>query len=312
MNSRVAGLVAGYVLDQLLGDPRRGHPVAAFGQVAGALESRIYADRLGRGVLFTAVLTGAGAGIAAVVEHRLAARPLSHAALTAATTWAVLGGRTLGREATMVHDLLASGDLPGARVRLTHLVGRDPSALDEGEVARAVVESVAENTSDAVVAPLIWGGCLGLPGLVGYRIVNTLDAMVGHHNDRYERFGKAAARLDDLVNLGPARLSALLTAVGSGRPRPTLRAWREFARRHPSPNAGQVESAFAGALGVRLGGTNVYGDRIEHRPELGTGRPPEINDISRAVRLAERVDIGALVVAVSTAAWPTLRRRLRS
>lgn len=176
-----------------------------------------------------------------------------------------------------MHDLLADDDLPGARQRLTHLVGRDTSVLDEAEVSRAVVESVAENTSDAVVAPLVWGALLGVPGLVGYRAANTLDAMVGHRGERYGRFGWASARFDDLLNLPGARLSGVLAAalaptVG-GRPSAALHAWRRDARRHPSPNAGVVEAAFAGALGVRLGGRNHYAHGTEDRMVLGDGRP---------------------------------------
>ncbi|WP_293787419.1 CobD/CbiB family cobalamin biosynthesis protein, partial [uncultured Aeromicrobium sp.] len=194
-----------------------------------------------------------------------------------------------------------------ARRRLTHLVGRDPSGLSEDEVARAVVESVAENTSDAVVAPLLWGGLAGVPGLLAYRAVNTLDAMIGHRSPRYERFGKAAARLDDVVNLLPARLAAALaTVLGPDRPG-ALRAWRRDAAGHPSPNAGAVEAAFAGALGIRLGGTNVYGERIEHRPTLGDGRPVKPGDIAPATRLARRVGLGAALIAAGIA----LLRRAR-
>ena len=153
-------------------------------------------------------------------------------------------------------------------------MGRDTSALEESEVARAVVESVGENTSDAVVAPLVWGAVAGIPGLLAYRAANTLDAMVGHHNDRYERFGEPAARLDDLVNLPGSRLAGAATLLASPRTaRAAARAWRRDAAAHPSPNAGVVEATFAGALGIRLGGTNRYYDnRVEHRAVMGDGR----------------------------------------
>ena len=183
-------------------------------------------------------------------------------------------------------------------------MGRDPTWLDAGEVARATIESVAENTSDAVVAPLLWGAVAGPAGLLGYRALNTLDAMVGHRSPRYGRFGWAAARLDDAANLVPARVTALLAAAGS--PRAALRAWHRDARRHPSPNAGPVEASFAGALGVRLGGTNVYGDAVEDRGHLGDGRPPAPSDIPPAVRLADRVGFTSLLVALAIA-----RRRAR-
>ena len=173
-----------------------------------------------------------------------------------------------------MHRHVAESDLAAARQRLTHLVGRDTAALPESEIARAAVESVAENTSDAVVAPLAWGALAGVPGLLAYRAANTLDAMTGHHSARYERFGWAAARLDDLLNLPGSRLAGLLTAAcAPAAARETLAAWRCDARRRPSPNAGVAEAAFAGALGIRLGGTNVYGGRVEHRAVLGGGRP---------------------------------------
>jgi adenosylcobinamide-phosphate synthase len=165
-------------------------------------------------------------------------------------------------------------------------------------VARAVVESVAENTSDAVVAPLVWGAVAGVPGLLGYRAANTLDAMVGHHNARYERFGWASARFDDLVNLPGSRLTGLLAIAVGGRPAAAARTWCRDAAGHPSPNAGVAESTFAGSLGVRLGGTNTYdGDRVEHRAVMGDGRPPRPGDVPRATRLAARVGLGAALVS---------------
>ncbi|MCL2542756.1 MAG: cobalamin biosynthesis protein [Nocardioidaceae bacterium] len=287
--SRALGLVIGYAADRLLGDPRRLHPVAGLGTVAAALEGRTYADDRAHGVVHSGVLVGGAVVVGALVPGGTLA--------TAIATWAVLGGRSLEREAAAVHAHLAAGDLPAARQRLTHLVGRDTSALTEGEVARAVVESVAENTSDAVVAPLAWGAIAGVPGLLGYRAANTLDAMVGHHDDRYERFGWAAARLDDLLNLPGARIAGVLATVLGGDPRAAARAWRRDAAQHPSPNAGVVEATFAGSLGIRLGGTNTYGTRTELRAVMGAGRAPEPADIPRATRLAARVGVVAALVA---------------
>jgi adenosylcobinamide-phosphate synthase len=215
----------------------------------------------------------------------------------------VLGGRSLEREAHAVHARLAAGDLPAARRRLTHLVGRDTAALDESQVARAVLESVAENTSDAVVAPLVWGAVGGLPGLLAYRAINTLDAMVGHRSARYARFGTPAARLDDLVNWLPARLTALLAVVLAplvgGSPAAAWQAWHRDGPAHPSPNAGRAEAAFAGALGVRLGGPVVYPYGREQRPVLGSGRRVEPADVARAVRLSRAVTVAALTVCVA-------------
>lgn len=295
MIDRAGGLLAGYALDRLLGDPRRFHPVAGFGQFAARLERRWYADSLARGALHTAVLVGisVAAGTAAERRHRFLA--------TTVVTWAVVGGRSLEGEATAVGGLLDAGELAAGRQRLTHLVGRDTSTLSADEVARATVESVAENTSDAVVAPLLWGAIAGVPGLMGYRAVNTLDAMIGHRSSRYERFGKAAARLDDLVNLAPSRLAAALAVLLGPDPRAAARAWRRDGKGHPSPNAGPVEAAFAGALGIQLGGTNVYGERMEHRPLLGGGRQAAAADIARSTRLARSVGLAAVAASATIA-----------
>jgi adenosylcobinamide-phosphate synthase len=296
------GLAIGTVLDRLVPDPRRGHPVALFGQAATRIEQRMWADCRSRGVVYTAVCVGAGVVIAEVVDRRSGRlRWLT----VAATTWAVLGSRSLQAEGRDVHRLLADGDLPGARAQVTHLVGRDPSVLDEAGVARAALESVAENTCDAVVAPLFWGAVAGLPGLVGYRAINTLDAMVGHRSPRYERFGWASARLDDVANLVPARLTALLVAVVAplvgGRPGVVLRTVRRDGRAHPSPNSGMSEAAFAGALGIELGGRNVYAGRVEDRPVMGVGPAARAGDLERAVRLCGAVTVLAAIVAAGLA-----------
>ncbi|MEU1128062.1 CobD/CbiB family cobalamin biosynthesis protein, partial [Streptomyces sp. NPDC005899] len=220
-------------------------------------------------------------------------------------------GTSLGREARAVGGALAAGDVEVARERLPHLCGRDPQSLDGQQIARAVVESVAENTSDAVVGALVWGALGGVPGLVGFRAVNTLDAMVGHRSPRHRRYGWASARLDDLAGWPGARLTALLAVAAGGRPREALHAWRADAGRHPSPNAGPVEAAFAGALGVRLGGTLAYGGRVEHRPVLNgdDGRDVRVADIERAVRLSRRVSVLALGVCVAVRLARGRRRR---
>ncbi|MGH1563899.1 cobalamin biosynthesis protein [Mumia sp. DW29H23] len=306
LSARAVGLAAGFALDRVLGEPARRHPVAGFGKLAGALERRSYADRRGVGVAYTAVLVGGAVGVGLALEAATRRGPVARAAVTAVATWAVLGARSLEREALAVAAHLDRGDLPAARKRLTHLVGRDTTQLDASEISRAVVESVAENTSDAVVAPLVWGAVAGVPGLLGYRAANTLDAMVGHRSARYARFGWASARLDDLLNVPGSRLSAALAAalapaVG-GRPADAVRAWRRDAAGHPSPNAGPVEAAFAGALGIRLGGVNRYGDRVENRHVLGDGRAVEGADVARAARLARLVDLAACATACAFAA----------
>jgi len=268
----------------------------------------VWRDSRAAGVAYTGALVGAAVAVGVLTERATARRPRRRVLSVAVATWAVLGGRTLQREAAGVYARLNADDLSGARERLPSLVGRDPSRMDEAEVARAVVESVAENTSDAVVAPLLWGAVAGVPGLLGYRAVNTLDAMVGHRSPRYARFGWAAARLDDAANLVPARATAALVAAVGGRPRAVAEIVRRDAHRHPSPNAGWCEAAFAGALDVRLGGANVYGDRVEERPSLGDGKPPEQRDIRRATTLATRVSVAAAAVAAAIAAVARTRR----
>ncbi|MFI6283851.1 cobalamin biosynthesis protein [Streptomyces sp. NPDC051018] len=301
------GAALGLTGDLLLGDPRRGHPVAAFGRAAGAVERVLWRDHRGWGALHTAVCAGGAASGAALLARGARRSPAASLALTAAATWTVVGGTSLGREARAVGRALAAGDTAAARERLPHLCGRDPHALDEQQIARAVVESVAENTSDAVVGALVWGALAGVPGLAGFRAVNTLDAMVGHTSPRYRRFGWASARLDDLAGWPGARLTAALAVLAGGGAPGAVRAWRSDAHRHPSPNAGPVEAAFAGALGVRLGGTLSYGGRVEHRPVLnGGGRAVGIGDIERAVRLSRRV--GLLALGACVAARPVFRR----
>ena len=307
-----AGLALGAALDLAFGDPRRLHPVAGFGALAQRLESHWYRPSRPAGLRFAAAAVGlpvaAAAGLAVATRHRPAVRAIA----VAGATWAVLGGTSLRREAAGLAAALGTGDLGAARARLPRLCGRDPSTMDESGLSRATVESLAENTSDAVVAPLCWGAIAGLPGLIGYRAVNTLDAMVGHRSPRYRRFGWAAARLDDLANLAPARFAAALTVAAApvvgGSRRATLGTWLRYGHRHPSPNAGQCEASAAGALGVRLGGRNVYAGRVEHRPVLGTGRDAVPADIARAARLSAAVGALAVALTVGHAATAPARR----
>ncbi|WP_030612465.1 cobalamin biosynthesis protein [Streptomyces fulvoviolaceus] len=294
------GAAAGLLGDLLLGDPRRGHPVAVFGRAAGAVERGLWRDHRGWGALHTLVCAGGVVALGAVAARTVRTSPAASVALTGAATWAVVGGTSLAREARTVGRALEAGDVDGARARLPHLCGRDPQALDADGIARAVVESVAENTSDAVVGALVWGAVGGVPGLLGFRAVNTLDAMVGHKSAKYRRYGWASARLDDLAGWPGARLTAVLAALTGPDPRGAVRAWRADAAQHPSPNAGPVEASFAGALGVRLGGTLSYAGRVEHRPVLNQrGRTVATQDIERAVRLSRRVGWCALGVSVA-------------
>jgi adenosylcobinamide-phosphate synthase len=300
------GILAGAAADALLGDPRRGHPVALFGRAAQAVQGRAYADSRLRGAGYAAGCVLAAAAPALAAERMTRGRPFIRLAATAAAVWTVTGARSLTAESERIAECLDEGDLEGARARLPNLCGRDPARLGASELARAVVESVAENTSDAVVAPLMWGAVAGLPGMIGYRAVNTLDAMVGYRSPRFARFGWGAARLDDVANWGPARLTGVLAAACApavgGSPAAAWHGMRRYGGRHPSPNAGRCEAAFAGALGVRLGGTNSYEGATERRPELGDGRSPGPGDIRRAVRLCRAVTIAATGAAAVAAA----------
>ncbi|MCA0144122.1 cobalamin biosynthesis protein [Blastococcus sp. LR1] len=305
MDTSIAtGLALGAAADLLFADPRRAHPVAGFGTVAAALERAVWRDSRAVGTGHALGLVAAASGLGSLVDRSTRSSPIARTLTTAAATWAVLGGTSLGRAATRMRTALEAGDVDAGRAALPALAGRDPRALGVDGLARATVESVAENTSDAAVAPLFWGAVAGLPGLLGYRAVNTLDAMVGHRSPRYERFGWASARLDDVANWLPARLTAALTVVCAGATGGSatgaLRTWLRDGAAHPSPNSGRCEAAAAGALGVRLGGRNVYGSRVEDRPFLGSGRPPTAADIGAAVRLSRAVWISAAVLAVVT------------
>jgi adenosylcobinamide-phosphate synthase len=282
---RPLGAAAGLALDRLLPEPPGTvHPVALFGVVMTGVERRIHRDTRGAGIVHAVAGVALGLGVGAVVRS------------TALATSSAVAGRALASAAGDVGRSLGDGDLEQARALLPSLVGRDPAGLGPGEMARAVVESVAENTVDAVVAPAFWAAVAGAPGALGFRAANTLDSMVGHRSPRYANYGWASARLDDALAWVPARLTAALVALV--RPRSARAVWiavRDQAPAHPSPNAGVAEAAFAAALGVRLGGANRYGDRVEERGSLGTGRPPAADDIGAAVRLSG--DVGAALAA---------------
>jgi adenosylcobinamide-phosphate synthase len=309
-SARAIGLAAGYLADVVLADPQRGHPVAAFGSAAAALERRTYADNRAAGAAHTAALLGA-LGVFGLAVERAAHRrgPAWTAAATAVTTYVVLGGTSLARTGDRLADTLDRGDIGGARALLPSLCGRDPAALDADGLARAALESVAENTSDAQVAPILWGAIAGVPGLLVYRGANTLDAMIGHKSPKYLQFGWAAARFDDIVNYVGARATGLVVLVVGGAPSAAWRAWQRDAGKHPSPNAGVAEASFAGALGVQLGGPTQYAHRLEMRPTLGDGPAPTAADLRRGVRLSRAVQAGAALLAVAVSAACRTGRR---
>nr|WP_124711017.1 cobalamin biosynthesis protein [Gordonia insulae] len=294
------GLLVGFAADRRIGDPQRYHPVAGIGRVAGALEGPLHRDSRPAGVAFAGLCVGAAWSVGALAA-RVPTAP-AVAVLTGVTTWSVLGGTSLARIGAAMADALDDDDIEAARALVPSLCGRDPQALDADGIVRAALESLAENTSDATVAPLFWGGVAGVPGLLAYRTVNTLDAMVGYRNDRYRRFGWAAARLDDVANLIPARLTGLLVVLLGGDRGQAMAAWRRDAHRHPSPNAGVVEATFAGALGVTLGGRTEYPHGVEDRPLLGAGPAPTTGDLRAAVTVSRWVQTGAALMAAAVAA----------
>lgn len=305
LDRRARGAAWGLVADRLLGEPPLPgplHPVALFGRAMVALERRLYADHAAPGL----ALAAGGVAVAALAG---AAVPSAGAAAYLAT-----GGRALHDAALAVGAALDGGDLAAARRLLPSLVGRDPSTLDAAGIARAVVESVAENTCDAVVAPALWTVAAGPAGALVHRAADTLDSMVGYRDARYRRFGTAAARLDDALAWAPARATAALVMLARpSRAGAVARTVARDAHHHPSPNAGVAEAAFAAALGLRLGGgENRYGSVREARPPLGDGRMPTAADIGAAVALSRAVTwwLAALLGAGGTLAGRAGRRRL--
>jgi adenosylcobinamide-phosphate synthase len=293
LSSRALAVAGGILADLVLGEPIiEPHPVRVFALAMERVERTLYRPRRSAGVAHAAAGVGLGVAAGALVGS------------TTVATYISVAHRALSEAGLAVAGALVEGDLPLARRLLPALVGRDPAGLDAAEISRAVVESLAENTVDAVVAPALWGVLFGARGTLGYRAVNTMDATVGYRNDRYLDYGWASARLDDVANYIPARLTAAL--VVAARPRAASAVWRAVrhdAPAHPSPNSGVAEAAFAAALGLRLGGVNTYGSRTEERPQLGRGRPPVGTDITATVTLCRDVAYGllALLLAVGRA-----------
>ena len=299
MDARVQGIIAGMVADRLLPDPQQSwHPVAVYGTYASWLEDRLYRDDRRSGVFFWAAAVIPPVAVAFLAYRRWPA------AMTTAALWACLGGSLLERTGTRMADHLEAGRMEQARELVPWLCSRDPELLDAPGIARATVESLAENTSDAVIASLFWAGVAGAPAVVAHRCINTLDAMVGYRNDRYRDFGWASARMDDLAAWLPARLTALIhtgLAGMDGRGGEAIRAWREDAPKHPSPNAGPVEATAAAVLGVTLGGTTIYAHGVENRPRMGHGPAPGAGDARRAVSLSRTTQIASAAVAAGLA-----------
>ncbi len=276
--------LAAVALDRLVGELPRWHPLAGFGAVAAALEK---------------ILNRGGGRFAGLLAWALAVLPWVALAvrckrydvygwgLDVILLYFALGGRSLAEHAERVAADLAAGDLPAAREHVGWIVSRHTENLDESGVAKAAVESTLENGNDAIFGALFWFVLFGGAGAVLFRLSNTLDAMWGYKNERFLRFGWAAARIDDTLNFVPARLTALSYAL-FGRTAQALACWRSQAPGWESPNAGPVMAAGGGSLGLLLGGAAVYHGRIEERPPLGAGQAPRGEDISRAVALVRR------------------------
>lgn len=303
------------LIDAGLGWPRAihdriGHPVTWMGRLITAMETAFNTgpntggdiiQRRRAGMIAALIVLGISVALAIAVQSMLP-RGWLGAILTAILAWPFLAGRSLHDHVAAVVLPLATGDLAGARHAVSAIVGRDPAQLNEAGVARAAMESLAENASDGVVAPLFWGLILGLPGIVGYKAINTLDSMIGHRTERYEHFGWFAARLDDWVNLIPARLTGLLFAAVSGRLGEALATMRRDARHHRSPNAGWPEAAMAGGLGVRLSGPRAYAHRIADEPWVNGGAPdptPAVLDRGLSLYIRAMIALWALLVVIA-------------
>lgn len=285
-------VAAALLLDAVLGEPPEAiHPTVLMGLVISAFEKRALRIENPRSRRLAGFVLAASVPSLVFVSTRkiLSVVPCKPGwMIGAALISTSLSMRGLATAAGNVERGLCEGRLERARTRLARFVGRDTEDLSESEVCRAAVESVAENTSDGVVAPMLYGVLFGAPGALAYKAVNTLDSMVGYRRPPYEDLGWASARLDDLANLAPSRLTMLSTAAISGRPLSTLLTALRYGPLTTSPNAGMAEAAFAGALGVRLGGANTYGGVLREGPLLGDGRLPVPEDIRRAVRLMRR------------------------
>lgn len=306
------------LLDAALGDPRwLPHPVVGMGRLAALVEAPLRtiargpAAQRAAGSVLVVMVAGTSAIAAYGAVHWLSRfSPATGGVLSVLLLYTALAHRSLRQHLHAVLVPLSGGDLPAARQAVARVVGRDTDRLDESEVARAAVETLAESTSDGIVAPLLYGLVGGAPLALTYKAVNTLDSMVGYRNEQYRYFGTAAARLDDLLNWVPARITALVMILaGAALGHPARKGWRTVvadARRHPSPNAGYPEAAMAGLLGLRLGGTNFYHGVPSRRPVLGSGgREPQALDIIAGMRIAGLTSWLTLILGagIATLVW---------
>lgn len=294
--SFAAAMVVALAIDAVVGWPaalyaRIGHPVTWFGKLIDFLDNRWNSEsetaqrRRLKGVAACLTVVGAVGFVAFLVTLALPSSPVGTLAM-GLLAWPLIAARSLHEHVAAVADPLAARDIAGARQAVSMIVGRNTDVLDEAGVARAAIESLAENASDGVVAPIFWGAVLGLPGIAAYKALNTLDSMIGHRTARHDAFGWASARLDDVANFIPARLTGFLFALSAADPRSALTVMLRDARWHRSPNAGWPEAAMAGALGVRLSGPRQYHDRISDEPWLNAGgEAASAHDIRAGLRL---------------------------
>jgi adenosylcobinamide-phosphate synthase len=286
-------------VDALLGWPswlfaHIGHPVTWLGRLIGAIDiawnrtSDPPAFRRAAGVAGTLLVIALSVALGWLLQILLPSGWIP-IALVGVLAWPLVALRSLHDHVAAVATPLLIGDIAAARDAVSRIVGRDPAMLDEAGIARAAIESLAENASDGIVAPVFWGALFGLPGILGYKAINTLDSMVGHRSERHEAFGWAAARIDDVANFIPARLTGLLFVLLAPRRSEALSCMTRDARRHRSPNAGWPEAAMAGALGVRLSGPRIYHGSLSNEPWLNEGgRDPLAADITRGLTVYRR------------------------
>ncbi|MDE5440995.1 cobalamin biosynthesis protein CobD [Bradyrhizobium sp. CSA207] len=292
-------MVVAMAVDALVGWPsplftQIGHPVTWLGRLIAAVDAAWNrapdppALRRAAGVAGALVVIALAAAVGWMLQSALSFGWIQ-IALVGVLAWPLVALRSLHDHVAAVAKPLQAGDVAAARDAVSRIVGRDPAALDEAGIARAAIESLAENASDGIVAPVFWGALFGLPGIVGYKAINTLDSMIGHRTERHEAFGWAAARIDDVANFVPARLTGFLFVLLAPRRAGALSCMTRDARRHRSPNAGWPEAAMAGALGVRLSGPRVYHDSIANEPWLNEGaRDPRAADITHALAVYRR------------------------
>ncbi|MGQ1891928.1 adenosylcobinamide-phosphate synthase CbiB [Thermophagus sp. OGC60D27] len=298
----IGAIIIAYLLDRLLGDPPwLPHPVVWFGKIIGWCDHRLNSGThrmlKGRGVALLAVMV-VYLFFRGGWELFFSLSPMAGGLVETVFIFYGLAGTTLIKEGKAVFEKLESG-IEAGRKQLSRIVGRDTAALSEREIKTATLETMAENLSDGVVAPLFWLAIAGMPGMMAYKMVNTLDSMIGYRNEKYEQFGKGAARLDDVANFIPARITAWLMALCGWSMR-SCRFILRYGKAHSSPNAGYPEAALAGILNVQFGGDHTYFGRQMHKPIIGTNpREPEKSDLKKTISINRAVEVVMLALVIS-------------